>query len=68
MKRGLTYLERIRLAVLCLCMIPLMALLLRDAGAYQAGGLLLPALYGTDVFSVLAAIHASRILYLPTNG
>lgn len=66
-KHGLVRFERIGLAVLCLCTIPLTALVLRDSGAYWADGLLLPALYGAAAFSVLAMINAYRIIRPATN-
>lgn len=62
-KRGLERLERVGLAMLCLCTVPLTALILRGSGAYWADGLLLPALYGAAAFSILAVINAYRLLY-----
>lgn len=64
-KSGLERFERVGLAALCLCTIPLAALILRDSGTYWADGLLVPALYGATAFSVLAAINAYRILRPP---
>ena len=64
-KHGLARFERVGLAALCLCTIPLAALIMRDSGTYWAGGLLIPALYGAAAFSVLVAINAYRILRPP---
>lgn len=64
-KHGLARFERVGLAALCFCTIPLAALIMRGSGAYWAGGLLIPALYGVAAFSVLVTINAYRILRPP---
>ena len=60
-KHGLVRFERVGLAALCLCMIPLIVWAFHDSGVYWAGGLILPAWCGAASFSALAAMNAYRI-------